>query len=199
MDSYEDIITTATTTTTATTAATGPGQVVPDLNLLFEELNQRHFEGLLSPLPLSWNPRLKTSAGRFFSGSRRLWSVRPPRIEIARYLVEVKDGLLHIRNALAHEMIHYWLWDRKRPYGHTNEFKSKMNEIGLPRYNLVPMRRPYRYVYVCQSCNKEFFVRKKLGILACAECCKKFSNGRFDMKYRLEFERRVTGTPKSDS
>ena len=90
-----------------------------------------------------------------------------------------------IADTLGHEMIHYWLWVRRRPYGHTAEFLAKMRLMGVSRYNSVPKLRPHKYLYRCQQCLKDFPARKKLGPLACAECCKRYNHGKYDAKYRL--------------
>jgi predicted SprT family Zn-dependent metalloprotease len=100
-------------------------------------------------------------------------------------LLEEADGIERVRDTIGHEMIHYWLWSRRRPYGHSDEFYAKMQEMGVSRYNTVPRRRPVKYVYVCPSCSKEFPARRRLKALACADCCKKHSNGRYDSRFKL--------------
>jgi hypothetical protein len=88
-------------------------------------------------------------------------------------------------------MIHYWLWVRRRPYGHTPEFFEKMRILGTTRYNPVPRLRPFRYVYRCLACEGEYPARRKLGPLACARCCKQHSNGKYDVRFRLELHRKL--------
>lgn len=158
-----------------------PGQLLTT----FEQLNQAHFDGFLDPPVLRWNSRLRSSAGRFVPGSRRFVLEAPPAIEIAAYLLEEKDAHALIEDTLGHEMIHYWLWLRRRPYGHTPEFWNKMDQMGVSRYNTVPRSRPYRHVYRCVSCGKEFPARKKLGPMACAYCCKQYAGGKFDARFKL--------------
>lgn len=168
-------------------------QVLPALLLEhFERINHRHFNGFLDAPILKWNTRLRSSAGRFVPGSRRFLMEYPPVIEVASYLLEESAREALIEDTVAHEMIHYWLWVRRRPYGHTPEFWTKMKEMGVSRYNTVPRSRPYRYVYRCSSCLKEFFARRRLGSLACAVCCKQFAGGRFDPRFRLFLDRAVT-------
>ena len=169
------------------------GLDLPKLEDFFTDINSEHFEGLLSAPFLKWNSRLRTSAGRFIPARQSLWKVRPPTIEIALYLVEERKAFELIKDTIAHEMIHYWLWLRRRPYGHTSEFIRKMREMGVSRYNPVPRRRPYRYAYRCPNCFKEFLARRKLKLLACAACCKKFSHGRYDFRFKLIFERSIEG------
>jgi predicted SprT family Zn-dependent metalloprotease len=158
---------------------------------LFIDINIAHFDGFLEPPHLCWNYRLRTSAGRFFPGSRKYSELYPPRIEIASYLRQEKEADKLIADTLAHEMIHYWLWIRHRPYGHTPEFLAKMKEMGVNRYNPVPKLRPVKHIYQCMGCQKEFRARKKLGNLACAECCKNHAGGKYDLRFKLVYLRRA--------
>jgi len=156
------------------------------LNDIFTEINRRHFDGFLEAPELTWNARLRSSAGRFIPGSRRFFHVAPPKIEVASYLIdEVKSEEL-VRDTVAHEMIHYWLWVRRQPYGHTDEFYRKMEEMGVSRYNPVPKLRAPKYLYRCPACLKDFPARRRLGVLACLECCRKEAKGKFDQRFKLE-------------
>lgn len=157
----------------------------PSLIALFSEINIRYFDGFMVLPTLQWNTRLRTSAGRFFPGSRKYWMIHPPRIEIASYLLEEQNSAQLVYDTLGHEMIHYWLWVRGRPYGHTPEFLAKMKKMGVSRYNPVPRKRPVKYLYHCVSCKKDFPARKKLGPLACASCCKRFAQGKYDQRFKL--------------
>jgi predicted SprT family Zn-dependent metalloprotease len=154
-----------------------------DLGVIFDQINLKHFDGFLDRPVLRWNSRLRTCAGRFFPG-RRVLDLSPV-IEVASYLKNEPDAETHVRETMAHEMIHYWLWVRRRPYGHTEEFLAKMNQMGARRYNPVPMKRPYKYLYQCSHCAMIFKVRRRLGLLACAKCCRRFSGGRFDQRFVL--------------
>lgn len=161
------------------------------LREFFEQINQSHFEGKLEQPELMWNARLRSSAGRFFPGSRKLWKVIRPKIEIAAYLREEEKNVDRVKDTLAHEMIHLWLWGEGRPYGHTAEFLAKMREMGVSRYNPVPKRSSLRYLYECRSCQKKFPTRKRLGQLACAACCEKHAGGRFDVRFLLTLNKRT--------
>jgi predicted SprT family Zn-dependent metalloprotease len=156
-----------------------------DLAAHFAAVNDRHFDGFLTPPRLKFNSRLRASAGRFIPGRRSWLREFPPVIEIATYLLEESRALELIADTMAHEMIHYWLWVRRRPYGHTPEFHAKMRAMGVSRYNPVPRVRPYRYIYVCTGCQRDFPARRKLGVLACAKCCERHNGGRFDPRFRL--------------
>lgn len=160
-----------------------------DLAMYFDGINRTHFDGFLETPLLRWNTRLRASAGRFIPGSRKYYNDRPAVIEVASYLAQEEASVKFIEDTLAHEMIHYWLWVLRRPYGHTPAFWDRMRKMGVSRYNPVPKIRPYRYVYVCVSCSREFPARRKLANLACAACCKAHSGGRYDSRYRLALGR----------
>jgi predicted SprT family Zn-dependent metalloprotease len=150
-----------------------------DLSRIFAEWNEQSFEGEL-PLPeIRWNGRLRTSAGRFIPGSDQCV------IEVASYLKDEIQAEKLIRDTLGHEMIHYWLFIRNQPYGHTPEFHQKMEEIGVSRYNPVPKHRPFKHCYECRSCAQRIFVRKRLRLAACAACCNEYSGGKFDSRFKL--------------
>ena len=150
-----------------------------DLVRMFSEWNLKSFGGVL-PIPIvRWNARLKTSAGRFIPDPEKV------TIEIAAYLADEVDAESLIWDTLGHEMIHYWLYHRKMPYGHTTLFHQKMEEIGVSRYNTVPKHRPFRHCYLCRSCNQKIFVRKRLKTAACAACCNQFAEGKYHPQYKL--------------
>jgi predicted SprT family Zn-dependent metalloprotease len=167
-----------------------------DLGALFEDLNRAHFDGFLELPALSFNTRLRASAGRFTPGRRRSFvygtPAVPPLIEIAAYLMDEPRARELVADTLGHEMIHYWLWVRRRPYGHTEEFWAKMEQMGVSRYNTVPAVRAHKYVYACPACAKEFRAKRRLGRLACADCCGKEADGRFDARYVLRLMRELT-------
>jgi predicted SprT family Zn-dependent metalloprotease len=155
------------------------------LESLFEDINRRHFDGFLDPPILAWNSRLRSSAGRFIPGSRKFLRESPPVIEVASYLLSEPNARELVADTLAHEMIHYWLWVRRKAYGHTPEFWDKMTSMGVSRYNPVPRTRPFRYIYRCPVCQSDFPARRKLGVLACARCCRQHAGGTYDSRFRL--------------
>jgi len=162
-----------------------------DLGPLFDQINDEHFAGSLPRPKLNWNSRLRSSAGRFIPGSRRLFRSRLFVIEVVLYLKEEAEAMKHIQDTLAHEMIHFWLWEKRRPYGHTDEFYAKMKLMGVSRYNPVPKTKPPKYLYQCPGCEKEFPTKRRLGILACLTCCKKHTQGKFDSRFKLQFVREL--------
>lgn len=132
---------------------------------------------------LNWNSRLSSTAGRFCPGSRLRGT--KPIIEVAGYLRGLGDGEQHIRDTMLHEMIHYWLWHRGRPYGHTPEFYEKMQATGAKRFNPVPKVRPVKYHYECPECRVLVPARRRLENVACFACCKSHNFGEYSKKFRL--------------
>ncbi len=153
-----------------------------DLIRMFTEWNLRSFQGKLPALELRWNSRLQTTAGRFIPDPER------PVIEVASYLIDEENAEFLVRDTLGHEMIHYWLWMKQKPYGHTPLFHEKMQEIGVSRYNPVPKHRPFKHCYVCDRCEQRILVRKRLKTAACAACCNQHSNGKYHAQFKLRLE-----------
>jgi predicted SprT family Zn-dependent metalloprotease len=151
-----------------------------DLIEIFSEWNGNAFGDELPMPEIRWNSRLKTSAGRFIPDPGNCV------IEIAAYLREEREAETLIRDTLGHEMIHYWLFIRNLPYGHTPLFLEKMQEIGVSRYNPVPKHRPFKHCYECGTCGQKIFVRKKLKLAACAACCNQHADGKFDRRFKLK-------------
>lgn len=164
-------------------------QSPPNLVEIFRDLNNRFFDGKLEVPHLFWNRRMRTTAGRFQPGNRK--QVRSI-IDVASYLLEEPNGLDLVRDTVGHEMIHYWLWSRRKKYGHTEEFYQKMNEMGVSRYNPVPRRRPHKYLYRCPQCQESFPARRRLKSVACLACCKKHNDGYFDRKFKLYLDRNLS-------
>jgi predicted SprT family Zn-dependent metalloprotease len=157
-----------------------------NLEAYFSQINTQYFRAQL-PLPtLRWNSRLRTTAGRFCPGSHNPFRPKISVIEVADYLRQHKEGEKHVRDTILHEMIHYWLWWNKKPYGHTAEFHRIMRATGAQRFNPVPMEKPVKYWYQCPSCNIRVPARRKLGLVACLPCCKKFNRGQFSQKFILQ-------------
>ena len=155
--------------------------LLTELKNIFDELNRKYFNDSLKHPLLQWNSRLRSSAGRFIPGTR----LKKPTIEVALYLVDEKDSENLIRDTIGHEMIHMWLWQNKKPYGHTSQFKEKMNEMGVSLYNTVPKISNPKYIYTCPNCSKKYPAIRKWKNIACLNCCKKYSNGKYDTRFSL--------------
>ena len=58
------------------------------LEAIFQEINEKHFDGFLDAPVLEWNSRLRSAAGRFIPGRRKFFHQAPPKIEVASYLTK---------------------------------------------------------------------------------------------------------------
>ena len=159
-----------------------------DLLAIFQEINATHFDCFLEPPVLRWNARLRSSAGRFVPGSRKPWGgySRPPAIEIAGFVRELDAEL---KDTIGHEMIHYWLWCRGQPYGHTPEFYRKMKAMGVSRFHTLITGKSPRHVYKCPECAKEFRMKRRIikKGLACKGCCEKLADGKYHPRFKLVY------------
>ncbi len=170
------------------------------LRVLFFEVNVRKFSCQLPTPELKWNNRLRAAAGRFTPVHFRRGKKYPSTIEISSYLVHLPNSKELIKDTMAHEMIHYLLWCKNRPYGHTPEFRRIMKTMGVSRYNPAPApsRSRNRYIYECPGCREEYFLKRKMRRqLACAKCCKSFSHGKFHQKFKLNFKRDANLDPRT--
>ena len=110
---------------------------------IWTDLNAKHFNSALLPIPLVWSRRLTSSVGMFVSrtGPRSSWggsaSPKSSQREIRLSLPLLKPllartpyGRHELVSTLAHEMIHQWQYDilRRRP-NHGTDFLRKMSEM----------------------------------------------------------------------
>ncbi|MGH7707026.1 MAG: SprT-like domain-containing protein [Vulcanimicrobiaceae bacterium] len=155
--------------------------MLPDtatLQLLFAQLNNEFFRGEIPPHGIAYNGRFTNLAGRI--------TYKPPLIELSsKHFADRPDA---IRETLAHEMIHAWLFALGKPAGHTVTFKKKMREIGLTSIyhdlgTALPRRENHRrFILRCESCGLELLRRRRpSGDVSCGRC----SRRRFDARYRL--------------
>ena len=122
---------------------TKPPMTSQQLIAIWADLNTKHFNGALPPIPLVWSRRLTSSVGMFVSraGPRSSWggnaSHKSAQREIRLSLPLLKPllartpyGRNELVSTLAHEMIHQWQYDilKRRP-NHGNDFLRKMTEM----------------------------------------------------------------------
>ncbi|MGE6756358.1 SprT family protein [Rossellomorea sp. NPDC071047] len=114
-----------------------------------------------------FNPRLKTTGGRYMLGSHN--------IDINRKYLD-EHGMGELIGIIKHELCHYHLHIEGKGYKHGDEdFKRLLNEVGGPRHcsilTSVNNRRRY-LIYVCSKCGLEFKRRRKINIrkYVCGRC-----------------------------
>lgn len=142
---------------------------VAELQLLFAELNNLHFNGEIPAHRIAYNARFGNLAGRI--------TYKPPLIELSPK--HFKENVQALRDTLLHEMIHAWLYARGENPGHTPAFKKKMRELGLDSIyhdmGTAPPLNPSdkRYVVRCEKCAAEALRKRKPPAHArCARCGK---------------------------
>lgn len=114
-----------------------------------------------------FNPRLRTTGGRYMLGSHN--------IDINRKYLD-EHGMDELIGIIKHELCHYHLHIEGKGYKHGDEdFKRLLNEVGGPRHcsilTSVNNRRRY-LIYECKKCGLEFKRRRKINLrkYVCGRC-----------------------------
>ncbi|RBP03240.1 SprT family protein [Rossellomorea aquimaris] len=114
-----------------------------------------------------FNPRLRTTGGRYMLGSHN--------IDINRKYLD-EHGMDELIGIIKHELCHYHLHIEGKGYKHGDEdFKRLLNEVGGPRHCsiLTSVNKRKRYlIYVCSKCGLEFKRRRKINLrkYVCGRC-----------------------------
>lgn len=145
--------------------------------------------GLSNRVSVRWNPRLQTTAGRAH--------YEESRIEINPQLITWSD-IHEIERTLKHELAHLVAYERcslverRRLQPHGLEWQLACDDLGISGedrcHNLeLPGRRMKRkFLYRCPECGDRIErVRRYKGHVACYDCCRKYSRGRYDQRFRL--------------
>ena len=135
-------------------------------------------------LRVEWNSRLKTAAGRA--------DYREKLISLNLRLIEHPTEIDRtLRHELAHILAQFRAGRRKiSPHG--TEWQQACVDLGIGDekrcHNLPFPARTYaaRFVYRCPNCRQEFpRVRQVRRAVACLACCRKYTGGEFDPRFRL--------------
>ncbi|NIS71510.1 MAG: hypothetical protein GTO12_22020 [Proteobacteria bacterium] len=148
---------------------------------LFDRVNREHFHGEIKRPIFRLSNRMKSRAGQVnLIGWEMIISV--PYHDRYGW-----DG--ELENTTKHEVIHLFLRQKRKPSGHNRLFKEIANRIGAPYYCKAMPKRPYRYIFECPNCKREYKARKWIGSrYSCGKC----SNGRFDRNYGLTLKERLS-------
>ena len=140
---------------------------------------------LAQKVRVSWNPRMRTTAGRAW------WPDR--RIELNPKLKDCDPD--EIWRTLKHELAHLVAYERcgrRRIEPHGAEWQLACSDLGIPgekachRLPFEPRRMERKHVYHCASCSATIQrVRPLKRNVACFECCRKFNNGTYHERFRL--------------
>lgn len=92
---------------------------------IFDKLNKEYFKSELPYIRILWCDTF--GHGEWFKQFGDFMAIpgKRPYIRLSRKLCnEPKE----IAKVLYHEMIHFWLYVNKKPWGHTKEFHKKLKE-----------------------------------------------------------------------
>jgi SprT protein len=141
--------------------------------------------GLEARVRVLWNPRMRSTAGR------AIWP--QALIELNPALQEI--GMGEVERTLLHELAHLVAYERagrRRILPHGVEWQKACGELGIPgepashRLDLPTRQMRRRWAYVCPHCEVEVArVRRMRGGLACWPCCRRYSRGEYDRRFKF--------------
>tara|TARA_B100000579_G_scaffold437987_1_gene470563 strand:+ start:9292 stop:9849 length:558 start_codon:yes stop_codon:yes gene_type:complete len=167
----------------------------PDLNLLFDNINEKHFYGKISKIPCEWNTRMRTTAGKilykrnvsskFNRVARMSFAVdclTPTIIHLSLPLFKNNDmDIKKITRTMQHEMTHAFLLEHHNESGHSARFQSIMTRITgeninhrCHSYDVEGLRNKKNVFYIC-ACGETSGYRSRMpkrGATYTARCCK---------------------------
>jgi SprT protein len=140
---------------------------------------------LTDRVQVEWNERMRTTVGRA-DFRRCLISLNPALQEF---------GPAEIDRTLRHELAHllaHCRFGKRRIEPHGREWRNACCDLGISGERaghtlpLVGRSLSRRFVYYCQNCQGHFpRVRRIRRATACLACCRKFSGGNYDERFRL--------------
>ncbi len=132
-----------------------------------------------------WNARMRSTAGRAW------WPQRC--IELNPKIQEIDPQ--QTARTLLHELAHLVAYERagrKRIAPHGMEWRKACADLGIAGESvchhlpLATRRLDVRYRYVCPNCQCDFPRKRKITrAYACAACCRRYAQGRFDKRFLL--------------
>lgn len=128
---------------------------VEELYRQFDIFNMVHFKGKLPRVRIKYSDRMLIAGS--YTPSQRIIKIGRKYHEIFRE--EIEDTLLH-------EMIHIIYPN------HDARFKALAHRLGVSiKARAHPdLRAPYKYLYVCPVCGKEYPRRKRYRMASCGIC-----------------------------
>jgi predicted SprT family Zn-dependent metalloprotease len=143
---------------------------LPDINSLyrmFDTYNDELFKRRLPRVRISYSNRMLI-AGSYTPALREIKLGR-------KYHKIFPDDL---SDTLKHEMIHI-IYPR-----HDRKFKALAArlKVSLKARAHPDLRGPYKYLYICPSCGREYPRRKRFRMASCGICSR---GNRFDPKFKL--------------
>ncbi|OGI20453.1 MAG: hypothetical protein A3B68_02920 [Candidatus Melainabacteria bacterium RIFCSPHIGHO2_02_FULL_34_12] len=95
---------------------------------IYDRLNKHYFNGSLPYIRILWTNTF--GHGEWFKqfGDFIALPGKKPFIRLSQKLCSDPKEIARV---LYHEMVHFWLYVNKKPWGHTKEFKKKLKEFKL--------------------------------------------------------------------
>jgi len=134
---------------------------------------------------VEWNERMRTTVGRA-DFRRCLVSLNPALQEF---------GAAEIDRTLRHELAHllaHFRFSKRRIRPHGREWRKACCDLGISGERaghtlpLIGRSLPRQFIYHCQNCQGHFpRVRRIRRATACLACCREFSGGNYDERFRL--------------
>lgn len=171
-------------------------KAAPDLaQLAVAKLALLNLEALAKKLTVSWNPRMRSTAGLAYPATTQI-VLNPKLLHFGRR--EVERTLFH---ELAHLIAHHRCGRRKiAPHG--PEWRQACEDLGLTNearcHDLpLPRRKLARaFIYQCPKCESLLErVRAFRRPAACMSCCRRYTNGRYDERFKLVRIRKIATAP----
>ncbi|WEV60892.1 SprT family protein [Streptococcaceae bacterium ESL0729] len=113
---------------------------------------------------VSWNNRLKTTGGRFFTSDCHL--------DFSPSIYEALD-LSTFRKIVRHELVHYHLFIAGRGYRHRDyDFKKLLKEVDGLRFTPRIAKDKDYYFYLCKDCQKKYRRQRRVNTskYVCGHC-----------------------------
>lgn len=117
----------------------------------------------------TWNARLRTTGGRFFSADGHL-DFNPKLYEAF--------GEDVFRKIVRHELCHYHLYFEGKGYKHSDvDFKELLRKVDGLRYAPSLVKKEQFYRYRCQKCGQEYHRKRRVNTkkYVCGRCHGKLS------------------------
>ena len=160
------------------------------LTLVAAELaREKGLPALANTLAVSWNPRMRTAAGRAFAKDFRI--ELNPRLQD----LPADQRETELRSTFLHELAHLFAFaraGRRRIQPHGIEWQEACHDLGIPgearchALDFKPRRLTRNYAYSCPHCRAVIQrVRRLSRRVACYPCCRAHAGGQFDTKFQL--------------
>jgi SprT protein len=155
-----------------------------------ETATQMELAELAHRVRVRWNARMQSTAGRAWWPDR-LIELNPKLRELP-----AEETWRTLRHELAHLMA-YERAGRRKIEPHGVEWRQACADLGIPHekaFHTLPLKRrrmKRNYSYTCPNCLTTIRRVKRIRRqVACYECCRTYSAGAFDMRFRL-FEQEI--------